>query len=89
MNVASLVTLVHPGDFFSYGAAKAGMTHMSMHVARDVRSFGIRVNVVSPGELSLGLHFLEGSSVAIGGMLIRCVPISGHEYAYAAAIPWT
>ena len=49
VNIASIASLLHGGDTFSYGVSKAGVAYLSASVAKDVLPFGIRVNTISPG----------------------------------------
>ncbi|KAK3176382.1 hypothetical protein OEA41_007705 [Lepraria neglecta] len=49
VNVASIASLMHGGDCFSYGVSKVGVAYLSTSVAQDVLSHNIRVNTVSHG----------------------------------------
>lgn len=62
VNVASLASMMHTPDTYAYGASKRACASFSSSVAKDVFPFGIRVNTVSPGNLSL--YFKDYSSVA-------------------------
>lgn len=48
VNIASMASLVHGGDCYSYGVSKAGVVYLSTCIAKDVSKLGIRVNAVSP-----------------------------------------
>ncbi|KAI1747966.1 hypothetical protein F4782DRAFT_543175 [Xylaria castorea] len=48
VNVSSLASLLRGPTAFAYGASKAACAHFTSCVAKDVYSFGIRANVVSP-----------------------------------------
>ncbi|KAI9744900.1 MAG: hypothetical protein M1818_001825 [Claussenomyces sp. TS43310] len=49
VNIASIASLIHGGDTFSYGVSKAGNAYLTGCLAKDVLPHGIRVNAVSPG----------------------------------------
>ncbi|CAD6593364.1 MAG: hypothetical protein ASARMPRED_007435 [Alectoria sarmentosa] len=49
VNVASLASLMHGGDCFTYGVSKVGVAYLTASVAQDVLPHNIRVNAVSPG----------------------------------------
>ena len=57
VNVASIASLIHGGDCFSYGVSKVGVAYLSTSVAQDVLSHNIRVNTVSPGKSNLSLYY--------------------------------
>ncbi|OCK75161.1 short chain dehydrogenase/oxidoreductase CpoX2 [Lepidopterella palustris CBS 459.81] len=48
VNIASLASLMHGGDCYSYGISKAGVAYLTTGLSKDVGAFGIRVNTVSP-----------------------------------------
>ncbi|KAI0467598.1 hypothetical protein F4859DRAFT_239482 [Xylaria cf. heliscus] len=50
VNVSSIASLLRGPTAFAYGASKAACAHFTSCVAKDVHSFGIRANVVSPGN---------------------------------------
>ncbi|RSL51783.1 hypothetical protein CEP54_011242 [Fusarium duplospermum] len=50
VNVSSIALLLRGPSAFAYGASKAACAHFTSCVAKDVHSFGIRVNTVSPGN---------------------------------------
>jgi len=54
VNVSSVASLRHTPDCYGYGISKVACAHFSESVAQDAAPFGIRVNVVSPGNT----HFL-------------------------------
>ncbi|KAL6231979.1 hypothetical protein BDW75DRAFT_247555 [Aspergillus navahoensis] len=49
VNVSSLASFIHTPDAYAYSASKRACASSSTSVAKDVHSFGIRVNTVSPG----------------------------------------
>lgn len=51
VNVASNAALVaHPGGASSYGASKAGLVGLTIHLAVELGPHGIRVNAVAPAS---------------------------------------
>lgn len=48
VNISSMASLMHGGDCYSYGVSKAGVSYFTTCVSKDVVSFGIRVNAISP-----------------------------------------
>jgi len=48
VNIASLASLMHGGDCYSYGASKAAVAYFTTGLSKDVLQFDIRVNTVSP-----------------------------------------
>ncbi|KAI0863770.1 hypothetical protein F4860DRAFT_511663 [Xylaria cubensis] len=50
VNVSSLGSLLRGPTAFAYGTSKAACAYFTSCVAKDVCSFGIRANVVSPGN---------------------------------------
>ncbi|KAF5702728.1 oxidoreductase [Fusarium mundagurra] len=50
VNVSSMASLLRGPSAFAYGASKAACAHFTSCVAKDVASFGIRANTVSPGN---------------------------------------
>jgi chanoclavine-I dehydrogenase len=51
VNISSMASLVHGADVYAYGVSKVAVASFTTSVSKDVLSFGIRVNTVSPGEL--------------------------------------
>lgn len=70
VNVASLTALVGAPGQTNYAASKGGIIAMTKSLAKEVASYGIRVNVVAPGYVETDMisdvpparmkHFLEG-----------------------------
>ncbi|EEU45180.1 uncharacterized protein NECHADRAFT_80607 [Fusarium vanettenii 77-13-4] len=52
VNVSSLASLLRGPSAFAYGASKAACAHFTSCVAKDVYSFGIRVNTVSSRQVN-------------------------------------
>jgi chanoclavine-I dehydrogenase len=50
VNVSSLASLMHGADAYGYGASKTACASFTTSVSKDVYSFGIRVNAVSPSK---------------------------------------
>jgi chanoclavine-I dehydrogenase len=50
VNVSSMAPLLRGPSAFAYGTSKAACAHFTSCVAKDVYSFGIRANTVSPGR---------------------------------------
>lgn len=50
VNIASMASLMHGPDCYSYGVSKAGVAYLTNCIAKDVAKLGIRVNTVSPCE---------------------------------------
>lgn len=50
VNVSSIASLLHTPDCYAYGASKKAAASFTSSVAKDVYSFGIRCNTVSPGN---------------------------------------
>jgi len=48
VNISSLVSLVHGPDAYAYAVSKHAAATLTTCVAKDVLSFGIRVNTISP-----------------------------------------
>lgn len=59
VNVASLASLMHGGDCFTYGVSKVGVAYLTASVAQDVLPQNIRVNAVSPGMFNLSVGWRE------------------------------
>jgi len=48
VNISSLASMIHGADTYAYGVSKHGVASLSTSISKDVLSFGIRVNTVSP-----------------------------------------
>jgi len=56
INVASTSGLRAAGRLASYGAAKAGLLHLTSIMALELASKGIRVNALAPGNMTTDMH---------------------------------
>jgi NAD(P)-dependent dehydrogenase (short-subunit alcohol dehydrogenase family) len=56
INVASTSGLRAAGRLASYGAAKAGLLHLSSIMALELASKGVRVNALVPGNIETDMH---------------------------------
>ena len=56
INVASTSGLRAAGRLASYGAAKAGLLHLTSIMALELASKGIRVNALAPGNMATDMH---------------------------------
>ena len=63
INIASVAGLIGNAGFVDYSAAKGGIIGFSMALAKEVASYGINVNCVSPGPIDTrGLSTVPGAS---------------------------
>lgn len=61
VNVSSALSrLGAPGDFVDYAASKGAIDTMTLGLAREVASEGIRVNAVRPGLINTEIHARSG-----------------------------
>ncbi|MFT3777011.1 MAG: SDR family NAD(P)-dependent oxidoreductase [Ottowia sp.] len=56
INVASTSGVRAAGHLASYGAAKAGLLHLTSIMALELASKGIRVNALAPGNIATDMH---------------------------------
>ncbi|ANB77816.1 2-deoxy-D-gluconate 3-dehydrogenase (plasmid) [Paraburkholderia phytofirmans OLGA172] len=56
INVASTAGLRAGGSLSSYGAAKAGLVHLTRVMALELASKNIRVNAICPGNFETDMH---------------------------------
>ncbi|MEX3008172.1 SDR family oxidoreductase [Hoeflea sp. TYP-13] len=62
INISSLAaTLGSPGEYVHYAASKAAIDTMTVGLAKEVGSLGIRVNAVQAGTVDTDIHRLEGN----------------------------
>jgi NAD(P)-dependent dehydrogenase (short-subunit alcohol dehydrogenase family) len=61
INVSSAAaTTGAPGEYIPYAAAKAGIDALTIGLAKEVASRGIRVNAVAPGTTDTDIHAAAG-----------------------------
>jgi chanoclavine-I dehydrogenase len=53
VNIASLASMIHSPNCFSYGVSKAGIAYLTTSLSKDAAPYGIRVNTVSPSKSTL------------------------------------
>lgn len=56
INVASTAGLRAGGSLSSYGAAKAGLIHLTKVMALELAGRGVRVNAICPGNFETDMH---------------------------------
>ena len=56
VNVASTAGLRPGGTLSSYGAAKAGLVHLTRVMALELAGKGVRVNALCPGSIETDMH---------------------------------
>lgn len=71
INVSSMAALIgSPGQYVDYAASKAAIDTLTIGLAKEVASEGIRVNAVRPGVIDTDLH-------ASGGIPDRATSMAG------------
>jgi len=61
VNLSSVAArLGAPGEYIDYAAAKGAIDSMTLGLAKEVASEGIRVNAVRPGVIHTGIHAAGG-----------------------------
>jgi len=82
-------TLGSPHEYVHYAAAKAGVDTLTMGLAQEVATRGIRVNGVAPGIVRTGIHADAGDAGRIE-RIGPTVPIGrvGEPEEIAEAIAW-
>jgi NAD(P)-dependent dehydrogenase (short-subunit alcohol dehydrogenase family) len=90
VNVSSgAATLGSPGEYVQYAAAKAGVDALTIGLAQEVASDGIRVVGVAPGIIETTIHADAGEP----GRIARVGPLvplgrAGRADEVAAAVAW-
>jgi NAD(P)-dependent dehydrogenase (short-subunit alcohol dehydrogenase family) len=90
VNVSSAAArLGSPGEFVDYAASKGAIDSMTIGLAREVATEGIRVNAVRPGLIDTGIH-ASGGQPDRAERLRPMVPMQrvGTDDEVAAAIMW-
>ena len=90
VNLSSAASrLGSPGEYVDYAAAKAAVDTLTLGLAREVASEGIRVNAVRPGLIYTDIHASGGEPGRVE-RLSRTIPMGrgGTAEEVAAAILW-
>ncbi|MBA4709168.1 SDR family oxidoreductase [Aquitalea aquatica] len=90
VNVSSAASrLGSAGEYVDYAASKGAIDTLTLGLAREVASEGIRVNAVRPGLIETGIHALSGEPGRVE-RLAPAVPMQrgGQPQEVAAAIVW-
>ena len=78
-----------PREYVAYAAAKAGVDALTVGLAKELASVGIRVNAVAPGTTDTGIHAAAGDP-SRGTRVAATVPMNriAHPQEVAEAIAW-
>lgn len=90
VNVSSAAALLgSPNEFIDYAATKGAIDSMTIGLAKEVATEGIRVNAVRPGLIHTDIHDLSGIPDRIDKLSVH-VPMrrGGHPDEVAEAILW-
>lgn len=90
VNLSSMASVFGgAGEFIDYGASKAAVEAMTVGLARELGSDGIRVNGVRPGLIATDIHGSAGDAGRVD-RLAASVPLGrpGTPQETAAAIVW-
>jgi NAD(P)-dependent dehydrogenase (short-subunit alcohol dehydrogenase family) len=90
VNVSSVAAVYgSPGEYIDYAATKGAIDTMTVGLAREVASEGIRVNAVRPGYIHTQLHAKGGEPNRVA-RLKSSVPMlrGGNPAEIAASILW-
>lgn len=90
VNVSSRASVLgSPGEYVDYAASKASLDTMTVGLAREVASEGIRVNAVRPGLIETDIHASGGEPGRVQ-RLATTVPMGrgGRAEEVASAIAW-
>ena len=95
INIASMSGIIPLSRVVAYSAAKAAVINLTMFLAREWATRGVRVNAISPGffpaEQNRKLLFKEdGSYTERGAQIIGHTPMSrfGEAHELAGAVVW-
>ena len=90
VNVSSIAAkLGGAGEWIHYAASKGGLDTLTVGLAREVASEGIRVNAVAGGLIATGLHAAAGAPDRLD-RLAPGIPMgrAGTAEEVAAAVTW-
>jgi NAD(P)-dependent dehydrogenase (short-subunit alcohol dehydrogenase family) len=90
VNVSSAASrLGSPGEYVDYAASKGAIDSMTLGLAREVASEGIRVNTVRPGLIDTDIHARGGQPDRVA-RLAPLIPMgrAGDPAEIAAAVAW-
>lgn len=90
VNISSIAaTLGAPEEWVDYAAAKAGVDTLTVGLAKEVATDGIRVNSVRAGLADTGFHALAGEPGRVERMA-PTIPMgrAGAPEEFAAAVVW-
>lgn len=90
VNVSSAAaTLGAAHEYVHYAAAKAGVEALTVGLAKELASQGVRVNAVAPGMVRTGIHTAAGDPDRMQRVLPR-IPMGrvGESEEVASAIAW-
>jgi NAD(P)-dependent dehydrogenase (short-subunit alcohol dehydrogenase family) len=71
VNISSIVAERPSGNLAAYGAAKAGLTHLTSSLAMELARYGIRVNALAPGYIETDLNMAYFRTAAGKALLAR------------------
>jgi glucose 1-dehydrogenase len=90
VNISSAAaTLGSPHEYVHYAAAKAGVDALTVGLAKELASDGVRVNAVAPGLVATDIHAGAGDPARLERVVHR-VPVGrvGPPTEVAAAVTW-
>lgn len=91
VNVSSAAaTLGSPGEYVHYAAAKAAVETLTVGLAKELATAGVRVNAVSPGVVRTEIHAAAGDPARADRVGTTRVPLgrAGEPDEIAPAIAW-